>query len=104
LVEAMLSLLLNNFLFCFGKINSVILGVYRNFIMYICCFRITKSIIYALEDLLRKSKAEVFEKELYPLSLAQLNAGVDKALDDERNNRLIGAEDLKNKIRQRELS
>ncbi|HBK30450.1 MAG TPA: hypothetical protein DDZ96_09725 [Porphyromonadaceae bacterium] len=72
--------------------------------MYICCFRITKSIIYALEDLLRKSKAEVFEKELYPLSLAQLNAGVDKALDDERNNRLIGAEDLKNKIRQRELS
>lgn len=54
--------------------------------------------INALENLLYKSKSEVFEQNLTPMTLKQFNEEIDKALDDENNNRLVNAKDLKSKI------
>ena len=51
-----------------------------------------------LEKLLRKSKADLYEKKLQPMSEADLNAEIDKALDDSQNGRIIKARDLKAKI------
>ena len=57
-----------------------------------------EKMISALENFLRKNKSEQFEKNLKPMSLEQLNFEIDKALDDEKNNRLISAKNLKDKI------
>ena len=57
-----------------------------------------EKIISALENLLHKSKSEIFDENLKPKSLNQLNSEIDKAIDDENNDRLINARDLKNKI------
>lgn len=57
-----------------------------------------EKIISALENLLHKSKSESVDANLKPMSLSQLNIEIDKAIDDENNDRLISAEDLKNKI------
>jgi hypothetical protein len=57
-----------------------------------------EKIISALENLLHKSKSEIFDENLKPKSLNQLNSEIDKAIDDENNDRLINAKDLKNKI------
>lgn len=57
-----------------------------------------EKVISALENLLHKSKSESFEENLKPMSLDQLNNEIDKAIDDENNDRLINAKDLKNKI------
>jgi hypothetical protein len=57
-----------------------------------------EKIISALENLLHKSKSEIVDENLKPKSLDQLNSEIDKAIDDENNDRLINAKDLKNKI------
>ena len=57
-----------------------------------------EKMISALENFIRKNKSEQFEKKLIPMSLEQLNFEIDKALDDEKNNRLISAKNLKDKI------
>jgi len=54
-----------------------------------------EKIISALEHLLHKSKSELFEENLKPMSLNQFNNEIDSALDDEKNNRLTDVEDLK---------
>lgn len=57
-----------------------------------------EKVISALESFLHKNSSEVFEQNLKPMSLDQLNKEIDQALDDEKNNRLISAKDLKNQI------
>lgn len=57
-----------------------------------------EKIISALENLLHKSKSENFDENLKPMSLDKFNDEIDKAIDDENNNRLMDAKDLKNKI------
>jgi hypothetical protein len=58
-----------------------------------------ENIISALENILYKSKSEVFEEGLKPMSIEQFNAEIDEALDDEKNNRLTSARDLKLKVK-----
>ncbi len=55
-------------------------------------------IIEALEELLQQNKSQVFEQNLKPMSVKQLNDEIDASLNDEENDRLIEATDLKNKI------
>jgi len=57
-----------------------------------------EKIINALEKVLRKSKSELFEHNLAPMSIEQFNAEIDKALDDSENERMITTTDLKAKI------
>ena len=57
-----------------------------------------EKIINGLEKLLRKSKSELFEENLSPMSLEQFHAEIDKALDDSENDRMIKASDLKAKV------
>ena len=57
-----------------------------------------EKIINALENLLHKSKSEIFEQNLKPMSLEQFNKEIDEAIDDEINNRITEAKDLKDKI------
>ncbi|QOW10379.1 hypothetical protein Q73A0000_08370 [Kaistella flava (ex Peng et al. 2021)] len=57
-----------------------------------------EKLITALENLLYKTKNEFFEENLKPMSLEDFNKEIDKAINDEENNRLIRAEDLKEKI------
>ena len=57
-----------------------------------------EKLITALENLLYKRKTEFFEENLKPMSLEVFNKEIDKAINDEEDNRLIPAEDLKKKI------
>lgn len=57
-----------------------------------------EKVINALENLLRKSQLESFEEKLKPMTIEQLNNEIDKALEDEKNNRFIAAKDLKENI------
>ncbi len=58
-----------------------------------------EEIISGLETMLRKRKSEIYEKELNPMSLDQLNKEIDQALEDSENDRVIKATDLKSKFR-----
>lgn len=57
-----------------------------------------EKIISALEKFLIRSKSEDFEKSLEPMSLEKFNSEIDIALEDEKNNSIIKAKDLKEKI------
>ncbi|MGD1318864.1 hypothetical protein [Chryseobacterium sp. 2R14A] len=57
-----------------------------------------EDIISALENFLRKNRTEVFEQNLKPMSIEKLNQEIDEALEDEMNNRLTSAKNLKQKI------
>ena len=57
-----------------------------------------EEIVSGLEFFLRKRKAELIEQNLKPMSIDDLNSEIDLALDDSKNNRLIKASELKNKI------
>lgn len=59
-----------------------------------------EKIINALENLLHKSKSEFFEDNLKPMTVEQLNIEIEQALDDEKNNRVTKAKDLKQKIQE----
>lgn len=57
-----------------------------------------ENIISALENFLHKNKSEFFEQNLKSMSLEEFNIEIDQALDDEKNNRLISAKNLKKQI------
>jgi len=57
-----------------------------------------EEIVSGLENLLRKRKAELYEKRLNPLTIDEYNAEIDQAMDDSVNGRLIKATDLKTKV------
>ena len=57
-----------------------------------------EKIISALEKFLIRSKSEDFEKSLEPMSLEKFYSEIDIALEDEKNNSIIKAKDLKEKI------
>lgn len=57
-----------------------------------------EKIITALENLLHKRKSELFEENLKPMSVKQFNDEIDLAIEDDKNNRLISAQDLKSKV------
>lgn len=57
-----------------------------------------ENLITVFENLLSKTKTEFFEQNLKPMSVEDFNKEIDAALDDEENNRLIPAENLKKKI------
>lgn len=58
-----------------------------------------EEIISVLENLLRKRKAELFEKNCKPMTMEQYNAEIDQAMEDSKNGRMIKATDLKAKIK-----
>ena len=57
-----------------------------------------ENIIGALEKFLHKSKSDFFEQNLKQKSLQQFYQEIDQALEDEKNNHLMLAKDLKQKI------
>jgi len=57
-----------------------------------------EKIISTLENVLHRIKSENLENNLKPMSLEQFNNEIDKAIDDETNDRIINIKDLKNKI------
>lgn len=57
-----------------------------------------EEIVCGLEQLLRKKKTELIEKEMKPMSMEQYNAEIDQAMEDSENGRMIKATDLKAKI------
>ena len=58
-----------------------------------------EEIVSGLEDLLRKKKAEQFEKKLTPMSIEQFNREIDQALIDSEEGKITSAADLKKKAR-----
>lgn len=59
-----------------------------------------EEIIQEMEDLLHEKKAETYEGNLKPMSMARYKAEIERAIDDEKNGRLIKADDLKNQIQE----
>ena len=57
-----------------------------------------EDIISGLEKMLHKTKAELIKKGLEPMSIKDYNEEIDKALEDSKNNRIIKASILKEKI------
>jgi len=55
-------------------------------------------IIDKLEILLKKEKKKLFERELQPMTLNQLNSLVENAENDVKNNRVKNAHQLKKDI------
>jgi len=59
-----------------------------------------EEIVSGLEKLLRKSKTEMIDSNLKPMSMEQYDAEIDQAMDDSKNGRMISLEDLKTKVQQ----
>ena len=57
-----------------------------------------EEIVSGLENFLRKRKIELLENDLKPMSVEQFNKEIDQSLDDSKNERIIKASDLKDKI------
>jgi hypothetical protein len=57
-----------------------------------------EEIVSGLEDLLRKKKAELFEKKLTPMSIEQFNQDIDLSLMDSKEDRVTSAKELKKKV------
>ncbi len=57
-----------------------------------------EEIVAGLENFLRKRKVEMIENEFNPMSLERFNTEIDQALVESRNDKLIKATDLKDKI------
>jgi len=55
-----------------------------------------EEIIEGLEQLLRKKKAEVVEKNA-PMTLEEFNDEIDQAMEDSNNNRMIEVAELREK-------
>ncbi|WP_299051760.1 hypothetical protein [uncultured Polaribacter sp.] len=55
-------------------------------------------IVSGLENLLRKRKAELIEKNFKPMTMELYDAEIDQAMEDSKNDRMIKATDLKAKI------
>ena len=58
-----------------------------------------EDIISGLEKMLKKRRAELYEKNLTPMSMEQFNADIDQSLKDSENDRVISARDLKEEIK-----
>jgi hypothetical protein len=58
-----------------------------------------EDIISGLEKMLKKRRAELYEKNLKPMSMEQFNADIDQSLKDSENDRVISARDLKEEIK-----
>ena len=58
-----------------------------------------EDIISGLEKMLKKHRAELYEKNLKPMSMKQINADIDQSLEDSSNDRVISARDLKEEIK-----
>lgn len=56
------------------------------------------NILDKLEELLKKEREKVFEKEIEPMTLKEYELRVEKALEDVKNNRVKSARKLKNEI------
>ena len=56
-----------------------------------------EEIIEGLEQLLRKKKAEVVEKNIAPMTLEEFNDEIDQAMEDSKNNRMIELAELREK-------
>ena len=59
-----------------------------------------EKIISAIENFLHKTKSEKFDENIKPMSLEEFYFEIDKALEDEKNNRITNAKDLKKKIKE----
>lgn len=59
-----------------------------------------EDIVCLFEELLRKRKAELIEKNFKPMTMEQYNNEIDQAMEDSKNGRMIKATDLKAKIQQ----
>ncbi|SDF16557.1 hypothetical protein SAMN05421636_11443 [Pricia antarctica] len=58
-----------------------------------------EDIINGLDKMLKKRKAELYEKNLKPMSMEQFNADIDQSLEDSANDRVITAKELKEEIK-----
>jgi hypothetical protein len=56
-----------------------------------------EEIVSELEKLLRKEKTELYEKTLIPMSIEQFNNEIDQSLSDSQQEKIVSAQDLKNK-------
>ena len=56
-----------------------------------------EGIISELENFLKKSKSEMFKKNLKPMDLDKFHDEIKQALDDSENDKVIKAVDLKSK-------
>jgi len=57
-----------------------------------------EEIISGLEKMLHKTKAKLIKKGLEPMTVKDYNEEINKALEDSKNNRIIKASFLKEKI------
>lgn len=57
-----------------------------------------EEVISTLEALLQRQKAGLFEADLKPMSLKQLNQEIDRSLEDSKAGRVISASDLQARI------
>ena len=58
-----------------------------------------EDVISGLEKMLKKRRAELYEKNLKPMSMEHFNADIDQSLEDSANDRVINARDLKEEIK-----
>ena len=58
-----------------------------------------EEIVSELEDLLRRKKVELIDKNLKTMRLNDFNKEIDIALDDSKKGKLISAQDLKAKVK-----
>lgn len=58
-----------------------------------------EEIVSGLEKLLRKTTAELRDKNMHPMSQEQYNAEIDQAMEDSKNGHMINTADLKAKVK-----
>jgi len=58
-----------------------------------------EEIVSELEDLLRRKKVELIDKNLKTMRLNDFNKEIDISLDDSKKGKLISAQDLKAKVK-----
>ena len=58
-----------------------------------------EEIVAGLEKFLRKRKAELIEKGMKPMTMAEFNKALDQSLEDSKNDKVITASNLKSKIK-----
>jgi hypothetical protein len=56
-----------------------------------------EGIISELENFLKKSKSEMYKKNLYPMDLDKFHDEIKQALDDSENDKVVKAVELKSK-------
>ncbi len=59
-----------------------------------------EKIISAIENFLHQSNSKNLEQNIKPMSLEDFYNEIDKAVEDEKNNRITNVKDLKKKIKE----